>query len=117
MGVNGGNLAAPESAIIYYSLRSTFELQLSQIVEDSVARVVVDFNKKLVSLETENAELKDRISHLQEQLNQTTNRQDKSDQYSRRNCLRISGITEAESESTDDIVLDMAKAIGANLTL
>ena len=50
-------------------LRSTFELQLSQIVEDSVARVVVDFNKKLVSLETENAELKDRISHLEEQLN------------------------------------------------
>ena len=37
--------------------------------------------------------------------------------YSRRNCLRISGIPETKSESTDDIVLDMANAIGADLIL
>ena len=42
---------------------------------------------------------------------------DASEQYSRRTCLRVSGMQELASESTDSLILDMASAIGADISL
>ena len=42
---------------------------------------------------------------------------DAAEQYSRRNCLRISGIEEREHENTDNIVLDIAEAINVNIDI
>ena len=40
-----------------------------------------------------------------------------ADQYSRRNCLRVSGIDEKFRNNTDDIILKMVGDIGADLDL
>ena len=42
---------------------------------------------------------------------------DLSLQYSRRNCVRISGAQEENNEDTDRIVHNMAKDLNVNLTL
>ena len=42
---------------------------------------------------------------------------DKAEQYSRRNCLRLSGIPETTDESVDDKVMEVATAIDADLTI
>ena len=40
-----------------------------------------------------------------------------AEQYSRRNCLRVSGIGETVTDNTDAIILKMAEAIDAGITL
>lgn len=45
------------------------------------------------------------ISDLHNQINVLTNRMDSMEQYSRRTCLKLSGIREERGEKTDDIVL------------
>ena len=42
---------------------------------------------------------------------------DAAEQYSRRNCLRISGMKEGAFENTDTIVFDIVKAIGVDLDI
>ena len=42
---------------------------------------------------------------------------DQAEQYSRRNCLRISGMKEEINESTDDIVMKIASDIGSDIQL
>ncbi len=41
---------------------------------------------------------------------------DRSEQYSRRNNVRITGIPETKGENTDKLILDLAKSIGENLS-
>ena len=43
--------------------------------------------------------------------------QNQAEQYSRRNCLRISGFTEDDNIPTDDIVLKLAADTGSSVTL
>ena len=42
---------------------------------------------------------------------------DNAEKYIRRNCLRITGIFEAENEVTDDIVINQARSIAVKLSL
>jgi hypothetical protein len=42
---------------------------------------------------------------------------DRAEQYSRRNCVRVTGIPETNEEITDNIIMDMASELGANLTI
>ena len=42
---------------------------------------------------------------------------DLSEQYSRRNCVRISGVPEENNEDTDRMVQNMAKDLNVKLTL
>ena len=113
------NVSLQEEDIVKISdlLKSTFESQLSTIVSNIIDGVVHGLQQKMDALESENAFLKNKVNELENKLIQAQDRQDKADQYSRRNCFRLSGIREAEGESTDQIALDMTKAIGADLKL
>ena len=42
---------------------------------------------------------------------------EKANQYSRRNCLRITGVQEKDNDLIDKVVMDMVKAINADVTL
>ena len=42
---------------------------------------------------------------------------DNAEQYSRRNCLRISGLQETEAENTNGIVLNLSHSIDVELSL
>lgn len=63
-------------------------------------------------LKDENSKLKADIKKLE---NTCKSNIDDLEQYSRRSCLRISGIKEEEGENTDEIVLDLARRVSADI--
>lgn len=98
-------------------IKDSFETQISELVTSIVNGVVDGLNQQLSHLEkenknliTENAELKKRVSKLEDVV-------DTAEQYSRRNCLRISGVREQADENTDEIVTNIASAIDADIDL
>ena len=69
-------------------------------------------NTKLQSrvdeLETENADLRADVADMQNEIDDVKWRGDELEQYSRRNSFRISGISEDDPRSTDQIAIDIA---------
>ena len=95
-------------------LDSTFETkvesQLESMVKKIISGVIDGFRDEIATLRNENKQLKTRVDRLELAA-------DTAEQYSRRNCLRISGIPESDTEDTDRLVLDMADAIGASIAI
>ena len=52
-------------------------------------------------------ELRGEVSSLTEKLNGVTERVDRQEQYSRRNCLLIHGITDGDQENADGFALEI----------
>lgn len=110
------------------SASETMQINLDDAALEKIADYLSDkFEAKLfsrlggiqtkeVSLENENAELKDRVAKLEQQLEYQEKRGDEAAQYGGRNCLRISGIKEDE-ESLDDIVKNLSTELKADLDL
>ena len=84
------------------------QTQLSALVSNIVEGVLHGISSKITSLEGENKQLK--VIALE-------NKSDRAEQYSRRNCLRLSGIPESKGESVDDKVLEITNTLGANLSI
>ena len=59
-------------------------------------------------LETENADLRDDLANMQNEIGELKWRDDELEQYSRRNSFRISGIQENDELSTDEIIMAIA---------
>ena len=89
----------------------------------SVADVISSrFNSQLEALEDKNKTLSSEVTSLKDQVdtltttcNKLLTAQDEAEQYSRRNCLRISGIPETDEESTNTIMLMIASECDVNL--
>ena len=80
------------------------------MVNTIVSGVVEGLNLTIQSLQKENRGLKARVELLEAKV-------DAAEQYSRRNCLRIAGVPENQSENTDVYVIDFTRAIDAEVTL
>lgn len=98
-------------------LRSSFESQLGDMVSTIVSSVLDGVQSKLVDLQNENASLRDRVSQLEHKVEVLETREEAASQYSRRNCLRVSGIKEESGESMNDIVKTLAAEINADIEL
>ena len=81
---------------------------LELISKAVAAQVSSQLRKEIAGLRDKVAEKDREILFLKDQI-------DSLEQYSRRNCLRISPVPEVPSESTDDIVKTVAKTIGVTL--
>ena len=55
------------------------------------------------------------MAKVEKELKKALVRNDDLEQYSRRPCLRVSGIPETQGEDTTEIVLDLAKRCGAKI--
>ena len=88
----------------------SFEQQVTNLVSSIVEGVLAGLNLQVASPEKENQDLKTKVLKLEEAV-------DSAEQYSRRNCLRITGIQETDSEVTDDIVISLARSIDVELSL
>ena len=85
--------------------------------ELSMMSTRIDLNEsRILSLEVSNdkkskkiEELKKKLLNQSERVHTLENKVKDSEQYSRRNCLRIFGMPETKGEKTDDIVLKLAK--------
>lgn len=92
--------------------------EMAQSVADIIQTAL---NDRMVAIETENKRLQGQVTDLTTRLQTLTQTSDQKydnvEQYSRRNSLRISGVEESPGESTDDIILDLAKQCNVNITL
>lgn len=63
--------------------------------------------------------LKEENGHLKERLNQLETNYDRQEQYSRRNSLRVAGISEEnpENKTTDELIIDLAAEADITLTI
>jgi len=68
-----------------------------------------------VEVRKEIADLRATIGAKDKEILQLREQFDDLEQYSRRNCIRISPIPELESENTDSIIKTVAKSIGVDL--
>ena len=71
--------------------------------------VLNHLSAKVDTLEKENSDLRTKVEELQSKLEKTTTDLEQTYQYSRRNSVRISGISESNDNSTDEAVLHVAK--------
>ena len=105
-------------------LRETFKEEIETLVQGIVTGVLKGLNDRIDGLETNITALQTNNQKLEKENNSLKSRvaslekiADQSEQYSRRNGLRISGLRENTGENTDDIVTNMATAIGCDLQL
>ena len=98
-------------------LRASFEPRLNAMITaiidgvvEGLTTTVHNLQSQVNELQKENADLKQRVTLLE-------TKADAAEQYSRRNCLRISGVPEDSSENTDVYVIDMARAIDVEVKL
>lgn len=85
---------------------------IKTLIKDAVAEVIDDKLKNLYAenkrISKENVDLKKRVAKLEQSI-------DDAEQYSRRNCLRISNFPENQNEDTDNIVLKIADTLNVNI--
>ena len=91
-------------------IQESFKSQVSDLVSSIVQGVLQGLQTKVATLENENADLKNRVATLETAL-------DNAEQYSRRNCLKISGVPETTELGTDDYVCNLARAMDVELSI
>lgn len=98
-------------------LKDTFRGEIVGMVDSVVTGVLKGLQDRIASLEISNKALIQENKTLVTRLETLEKQADQAEQYSRRNCLRISGVSEEENENTDDIVLKLASDIGCDTQL
>ena len=97
-------------AVIANIVTQSLQSQTAAMVSSIVDGVLCGLKEKISSLEDENTTLKDRVALLGVKV-------DKAEQYSHRNCLRLSGLSETKDESVDEKIMELAVAIDADPTI
>ena len=88
---------------IMKTLISALVSQIRGAIKDELKSQEKNFEILTQQIDSLKTELKEKNGYI----SQLETRIDDLEQYSRRNCLVISGIPETENESTDDIILDL----------
>lgn len=96
-------------------LKETFRGEIVTMVDSVVAGVLKGLQDRIASLEISNEALVKENKTLVTRLEVLEKRVDQAEQYSRRNCLRISGINEEANENTDNIVMSLASDISSDI--
>ena len=102
------NISDDDVLRIATKLQEMLSKEIDKLVEQKVAL-------KVAPLLTEVDSLKKSLADVKKELKDVSARNDDLEQYSRRSCLRISGIPENVSEDTTQIVLDLADRCGTNI--
>ena len=127
--VMSGHSSGVMSTVTEYDLIKVAQIvksMLQQEISDQVQKQVDDATKSLktelthakTELEQTKSDLSDlRADHesLRTEVVALQNKQDETEQYSRRMCLRISGIKETKNEDVTLKVLEFAKAVNAKI--
>ena len=98
---------------LHRDILSAIRDDLKSIVKDAVTEAIDD---NLRTLKADNAKLSKENKALKKRVNKLETAMDDAEQYSRRNCLRISNVPEDTSEDTDKLVIDVARAVRADIS-
>lgn len=96
-------------------LRSLMLPEVKSAVKEAVKEATAPLQTQINDLKTENSNLKTKVVELEKKVATNEANIDSLEQYSRRNTLRISGIPEDATESTDVKVLELAGELNVNL--
>lgn len=88
--------------------------EINTLVSLKVDQATAQMRDDIQLLKNENIKLRSDVKKLEGTCKSNI---DDLEQYSRRACLRISGIKEEEGENTDDIVLNLATRVSADVRL
>ena len=110
----------PTPMIVQQKLSVEDVLRIALKVQELVSKDVEKIVEKKIALEIaplqkEVDKLSKSLAKVQKELKNVKIQNDDLEQYSRRSCLRISGIAEDDSEDTTQLVLDLAVRCGANI--
>lgn len=83
--------------------------EIESLVDLKVKAATASYTSDIQKLLKDNQQLKEEMASLRATV-------DDLEQYSRRNCLRISGVPEADGENTDTIVLNTANKLNVNIS-
>lgn len=112
------NLAPANIASIVEMVAAAMEPNLATIVASSVHKAMAALQADVTKLKKDNLELTQKNVSLTVRVTNLEHQVDDMEQYSRRNCMRISGVGgEHFDENTDQIVMQMATDLGANLSV
>ncbi|MEW8544142.1 MAG: hypothetical protein AB2693_11465 [Candidatus Thiodiazotropha sp.] len=108
-GVSQGPHLSEEDVLrIATKVKMLLRDEIADLVEQRLALV-------MEPIKSEISAMKEALAKVQNDLKLANVRNDDLEQYSRRSCLRISGINETVNEDTTKIVLDLAKRVGASI--
>ena len=91
-------------------VRSDLALEMSKM-RGEVVRLKSELDKK----DRQIGDLREELTDMWVKVRELADRQDESEQYSRRNCVLVHGIPESDDESTDNLVMRVGEAIGADV--
>lgn len=121
------NLSLDDSAIksiaaaLKETIKSEVQTEINVIINNTVSNIVEGVLKGLQTqindLTQENHELRSINESLNNRVQSLEIAADAAEQYSRRNCVRVSGVPESSDEFTDNLVLGIADAIGININM
>ena len=125
-----GHSAGPQPAVTELDLikiATIVKSMLQQEISDQVQQKVDDVtkslkteltrvNNELVKTQSDLSELRSDHESLKNEVTALKSKQDDTEQYSRRMCLRISGIRETRHEDVMQKVLDFANSINTHIT-
>ena len=86
-------------------IRYLIKEAVGEVIDDKLNKLYLE-NKRLAQ---ENTELKSRVTKLEQAV-------DEAEQYSRRNCIRISKIPERPDEDTDELVMSLAQSLNVRMS-
>ncbi|KAH3692595.1 hypothetical protein DPMN_193146 [Dreissena polymorpha] len=95
---------------IVHTLRISLRDEIRGLVQACVAEHVTPLVNELSVLKQSVTTLTNKIADLEQDM-------DNANQYSRRHCVIVSNVPENSDESTDDIILNIAKESGSNIIL
>ena len=113
------SIVIPDSEMLKLSsmLQDTFRGQIVGLVNDIVQGVLDGLHEQVSKFEETNKQLTEENGLLRQRIETLERKVDQAEQYSRRNCLRISGVEETALENTDNIVIKLAADIDADIQL
>ena len=123
MSTQETHLSLDEKAIksIALALKESIQAEVCKMLNDTVESIVkgvVDgLQLQINSLQKENDELKSTNQTLSNKIEVLEMKADAAEQYSRRDNLRITGVTKNKGENTDQLILDLSAGIGADLSI
>lgn len=108
------------SSAVKKSVTANMEPILKGMIDSIVDGVVSSLKNRITLVEESNEILRKENKILIDRVSELEKARIEAEQYSRRNSLRISGIPESAleaGESTDEIVLNLCKDLGANVNI
>ena len=109
------HLAESDFTRISVMIKEAIVAQVEPLVKSIVSEVTKNLNSKIDKLTLEKETLAKQVKTLSVRVSKLERESDNAEQYSRRNCLRIVGVSEDDSESTDDVIMEIASEIQADI--